>query len=418
MTLKAEEDGLLIASDDWLSLKEHAINVYLPFLGGVGSKTVLNYSAPRGKIIKWYVVKFELDCVASINVTPIRRAQDLCDFRSPSPLNDPHDWRREDEVDLEESGIKISKQILRELLVKRQTRYLSEGQCIDHWCRNGFEIYGARGDFNLVERDGSEQSYGKKSKEFVEWESLPRNIDLGNLTFLKTGLSAISAQSRGGSQYTEIIYEAEISDPAAKWRGLNSCKASSIETIIHLKMLYSFWKDICWFYHPTRINYDADSDEFYHPMVRGMSPGLTESWLLNDQDEKVDLAVRLFEFLNSCDMSDLGAIRQEIISFFEAWTWVLRVKQYVFVHASRFRFTGDQSAYALKGSFRKHVLSIYRPPTNPAVLLYLRQIGFYEMWIPDDFEDLSGVFESVASTSTDLSVSHWSDGVKAFGYDS
>lgn len=380
--------------NDWESLASHAMTPYLPFLGGVGTKSILNYAAPKSGRVVFYIVRFEPRCFSSIGLTPLKTAADLALFREQDPTNDSNSMPL-NRVEVAFRAIKDDKQN-------------SENLACEEWANAGFGIFGSRGVDKLTDWDGQTLYTKPKPQEYLDWESLPLQINLGAIPFLKTGLSASDAKGRGKKLYTQVLYEHAINNPTEKWQKLDSNRASTIETLVHLKILFSHWKDICWFYSPSRINYTLEENDFQHCKVSSSDAGLTESWLWEKHQTKCDLAISTFELLNGLPMDKLATYRHEVEAFYYAWRWTIAIKRKAFVFVKQLSRRRDLSIFNSYDSFTDFMLWANQPPPS-RVNDFLMARGFYSKWLPRHRSGLDFLSELDAKDFIADGSSNWTD---------
>ena len=400
--LEPGKDGLFLKKSDWDALIEHAMTPYLPFEGGVGGNQNLTYSSSKGREVFWYVAKYEPTCQVELSQKRISTAEELKDFQIP--IRGSYESSRIEEIDKKiAEGSRIY--IIRQRMMNEKA--VGQGKAIKQWSSKGFELYGSRGKQELSHWDGTNIIKVAKDQEYTDWESLEIVEDIGVQSFFKTGLTSRSAKIRGEGLYTEVLCEKLIAEPNSKWAKRDSCRSATIESLINLKLLCKYWKDICWFYDPKRIN--CRHNLYEHAHVTSISSGLTESWLWSQHEEKASLAIETFDFLNALNMEDLGVCRDEADALFAAWSWACRIKRSAFIDVGMWRLQIAPPWISQSRVFSEFMMSLTPLHPRPEVIDFMDSFGFCKKWMPERVSGLDFLWEMTADDFLLEGVSHWSD---------
>tara|TARA_B100000886_G_scaffold220174_1_gene152940 strand:+ start:624 stop:1316 length:693 start_codon:yes stop_codon:yes gene_type:complete len=226
MVLQVNTDFEDLPEEGIEPLKEHALNFYLPFDGGVdfGARGQDNKKDLRYKL---YAVEFQPDCTS--REAPVK----LNSFDEIEKFSREYGGEWEDKISLIKWGLE-----------------------------RGFNFYGQE------IWDEYEFPYEERVKIKMTQPNKMPSVDrpLKTESFFKVGLTLQkSAKRRGGGKYKNILFEKDLAELQKK------ISAGEIETFIYCRIFFKYWKDKVYFASQKDISLTFQADRHHHLGFQGCS---------------------------------------------------------------------------------------------------------------------------------------------------
>ena len=343
MVLQVNTDFKDLPEEGIEPLKEHALNFYLPFDGGVefGAKGQDNKKDPK---YKFYAVEYQPNCKS---------------FESPVKLNsfdEIEKYRQEMCSDWE-----YSKSLM-------------------EWgLERGFSFYGHE------VWDESLFTYEEVVNIRMTQPNKNTSIDrpLKTESFFKVGITKQkSTKSRGGKKYKTILFEIDLTELQKKIR------ADEVETFVYCRLFFKYWKDKTYFASQKDISLTFASHRHHHLVFDGCS----EAFLYDDHEEKLKIVQESINLLEQLSTEEIKAILKKYETFYYMWNRIHYYKQLAFLC---FTFNSEKPYpfYSpMTPDWHIHWYNHWIDLNCP----FLIDIGFRDLWCPEDGNKLNEVFDKKA----------------------
>ena len=339
MVLQRNTDFKDLPEEGIEPLKEHALNFYLPFDGGVGfgAKGQDKKNDPRYKL---YAVEFQPNCTSREAPVKLNSFDEIEKY-----LKIRGDW--EDNKSLIEWGLK-----------------------------RGFSFYGHE------VWDESLFTYEEVVNIRMTQPNKNTSIDrpLKTESFFKIGLTLQkSAKRRGGGKYKNILFEKDLAELQKK------INADEIETFIYFRIFFKYWKDKVYFASQKDIGLTFQADMHHHLGF----PGCSEAFLYDDHQEKLKIVQESINLLEELSTEEIKTTLEKYMNFRFIWCRIQCYKQLAFLD---FTFNPEQPyLYDYPKMWHIHWYEEWSMDCP-----FLKKIGFKDLWRPEDGGKLIEVFDKKA----------------------
>ena len=321
-------------------LKEHALNFYLPFDGGVefGAKGQDNKKDPK---YRFYAVEYQPNCKSY--EAPVK----LNSFDEIEKYNQENGYSWEDRNSLVKWGLE-----------------------------RGFSFYGHE------IWDESLFTYEEVVNIRMTQHNKNTSIDrpLKTESFFKVGITKQKyTKSRGGKKYKTILFEIDLTELQKKIR------ADEVETFVYSRLFFKYWKDKTYFASQKDISLPFKSYRHHHLVFDGCS----EAFLYDDHEEKLKIVQESINLLEELSTEEIKATLEKYMNFRFIWCRIQCYKQLAFLD---FTFNPEQP-YLYDYPKMWH-LFWYEEWSMDCP--FLEKIGFKDLYRPEDGGKLIEVFNKKA----------------------
>jgi len=321
-------------------LKEHALNFYLPFDGGVdfGAKGGDDTKDPR---YKFYAVEYQPNCKS---------------YEAPVKLNSL------DEI---------------EKYLRIRDQWENSKSLIEWGLERGFRFYGHE------VWDESLFTYEEVVNIRMTQPNKNWSIDrpLKTESFFKVGLTKQkSTKRRGHGKYKTILFEKDLTELQKKIR------PDEVETFVYCRLFFKYWKDKTYFASQKDISLTFKSDLHHHLVFDGCS----EAFLYDDHEDKLKIVKESIKLLEELSTEEINAILKKYETFYLLWNRIHYYKRLAF---GDFTFNPKKPyLYDYPRMWHIHWYDQWIDLNCP----FLIDIGFKDLWCPEDGYKLIEVFDKKA----------------------